>query len=189
MGRPQIDMNHILLIDNFDSFTINLEHLLVARLGTIPKIVSYADVDMVDLEAFDLVVISPGPGRPVEYPQYARLFLSNVPVLGICLGMQIVNEQFGGRTDRLPGCYHGRADEIIFNGERRLVARYHSLYANVIGKDLDIIASDAAGIPMAVRHRFRPIIGYQFHPESFLTNDGGYYIDYACDQIRAACIR
>ena len=170
-----------LLIDNNDSFTYNLEHLLVRVTGIVPRVLPYSQLADHHIDSHDLAVISPGPKTPRAYPVYDRLFASDIPILGVCLGMQIINEQFGGTTARLAGCYHGRADSIIFDGLPFQVARYHSLYADSVGEPLEVIAANAAGIPMAIRHRCRPILGYQFHPESFLTTSGEYFIEYALD--------
>jgi para-aminobenzoate synthetase component 2 len=127
----------------------------------------------------DLLVVSAGPGHPSEYTKYSKLLDSDVSVLGICLGMQVINEHFGGTTVRLEGCVHGRSDVIIFDGRSFEVATYNSLRVDHVGEDLEVIARNSKGVPMALRHRTRRIIGYQFHPESFLTADGGYFVEYA----------
>ncbi|MBU1002915.1 MAG: aminodeoxychorismate/anthranilate synthase component II [Proteobacteria bacterium] len=171
-------MNAI-LIDNHDSFSRNLEHLLAARLGHGPQLVSYDDLPNLSPHGRDLIVISPGPGWPGDYPGYGPWIESGVPVLGICLGMQIINEHFGGRTDRLQGCVHGKTEDIVFLGHTRTVARYHSLYCSKLGPDLELTAGNAQGVPMAFRHRTLPVMGFQFHPESFLTDNGGEFIDHA----------
>ena len=168
-----------LLVDNNDSFTYNLEHLLVRVTGDTPTVIPYDLLKKSQIDDYDWIVISPGPMTPADYPNYARIFQGPIPVLGICLGMQIINEQFGGTTAPLVGCYHGRTDEIDFQGIRHNVARYHSLYAASVGDNLEVIASNRDGVPMAIRHTRRPIIGYQFHPESFLTPAGEHFIEYA----------
>ncbi|MBN2140033.1 MAG: aminodeoxychorismate/anthranilate synthase component II [Desulfovibrionaceae bacterium] len=171
---------NVLVLDNNDSFTRNLEHLLVETLAARIEVAAFADgVRRALCAAPDLIVISAGPGRPSDYPGYGPVLDSGLPVLGVCLGMQIMNEHFGGRTDRLPGCVHGRAEAIDFLGRRRVVARYHSLYLSRVAEDLEVLAANHAGVPMAVRHRTRRLLGYQFHPESFLTPDGGYFIEHA----------
>ena len=167
------------IIDNDDSFTGNLEHLLVDSIGSQPLIAPYSYLDTVNPEDHDLAVISAGPGKPSEYPEYAALLESGVPVLGICLGMQIINEHFGGETARLPDCVHGKTDRVEFDGRTFTVARYHSLYLRRVADCLETIAVNATGVPMALRHKTRRIIGYQFHPESFMTPEGAYFADYA----------
>lgn len=171
-------MNAI-LIDNHDSFTRNLEHLLAARLGHGPQVVSYDDLPQLTPKGRELIVISPGPGWPRDYPGYGPWIDSGVPVLGVCLGMQLINEHFGGRTDRLPGCIHGKAEDIVFQGRTHTVARYHSLYCSELGAGLELLSTNASGVPMALRHRTLPVMGLQFHPESFLTDNGGFFIDHA----------
>ena len=167
------------IIDNDDSFTGNLEHILVESIGSHPLIVPYSYLDTVDPEKYDIVVISAGPGKPSEYPDYSELLESGVPLLGICLGMQIINEHFGGETARLPDCVHGKTDRVEFDGHTFTVARYHSLYLRRVADCLEVIARNAAGVPMALRHKSRRIIGYQFHPESFMTPEGAYFVDHA----------
>jgi para-aminobenzoate synthetase component 2 len=168
-----------LLIDNNDSFTHNLEHLLVAATGFSPEIVPYDRLADTPLEKYDVVVISPGPLTPADYPAYDRLLAGKTPILGICLGMQIINDYYGGETTQLPGCVHGRTDVVVFEDRRVTVARYHSLHVKTVGVDLEVFARNADGVPMALRHMTRPIVGYQFHPESFLTSDGQFFVNHA----------
>ncbi|MBT8762804.1 aminodeoxychorismate/anthranilate synthase component II [Desulfohalobiaceae bacterium Ax17] len=170
---------NILLIDNNDSFTCNLEHLLATTTKGKVKVIPYNELTLELPKGYDFTVISPGPGKPSEYPQYSYLFAQNIPILGICLGMQIINKFFGGKTAPLQGCIHGKTDAIRFMGRNYQVARYHSLYLSQVADCLEVIAINASGVPMAVRHKSRKILGYQFHPESFLTQDGENFINYA----------
>ncbi|QJB55997.1 aminodeoxychorismate/anthranilate synthase component II [Pseudodesulfovibrio sp. zrk46] len=168
---------HILLIDNNDSFTRNLEHLLVSAIKGAEVVVEpYTRLPQLDLTAADLIVVSPGPGTPAEYPGYERVFESGKPVLGICLGMQIMNEHHGGETGRLPGCVHGKTDEIDWLGEQQTVARYHSLCVTKVGDGLEVMARNDQDVVMCLGSRDHRAIGYQFHPESFLTSNGGRFI-------------
>ncbi|UZP66440.1 aminodeoxychorismate/anthranilate synthase component II [Desulfovibrio mangrovi] len=178
----------LLLADNNDSFTRNLEHLLVAATASRPQLVPYGRLGELEPADYDCIVISPGPGHPREYPCYARFLDSGVPVLGICMGMQIINSHFGGTTGRLPasmGGAHGKQGTIMMEGEERTVARYHSLHCNSVGSGLRITATltepnpEGPAIVMALQHENRPLMGYQFHPESFLTPNGTWYIDHA----------
>lgn len=213
----------ILLADNHDSFTRNLEHLLVAATGCVPMVVPVDRLDGViagwphvpgeanPAVRWDLLVISPGPGTPEEYPQYAPLLGGEatrveraphatgegpsggpaaapeppspcpvlVPVLGICLGLQIINAHFGGVTAPLPGCVHGKPDTLHYAGQVRTVARYHSLHLSAMGAGMRVLARNGQGAVMAARHECLPLLGYQFHPESFLTPDGVWWIRHA----------
>ena len=174
----------ILLIDNFDSFTFNLVHLLSETLECQTEVISYSDFIIDCLNGFDAMVISPGPGKPREYQKYGILKEYDLPILGICLGMQVLNELYGGRTDILDYCIHGQTDEIQMSGQQFSVARYHSLYIQKVADDFDIIAQNKQGIPMAIKHKRKPLIGYQFHPESFMTKEGQFFINYAFDSIK-----
>jgi len=168
---------HILLIDNNDSFTHNLEHLLMTTIGGATVVVEpYSRLNELDLTEADLIVVSPGPGVPADYPGYARVFEAGKPVLGVCLGMQIMNEWLGGATGRLPGCVHGKTDSFEWQGRERVVARYHSLCVTQVGEGLEILEENSASVTMCLGARDRRLLGYQFHPESFLTPDGGSFI-------------
>jgi len=162
----------ILLVDNRDSFTRNLEHLLAGVRGRAPEIVSYPDFDPALAAGFDLTVISPGPGHPRDYPSYGPLLDSGRPVLGVCLGLQIANLHFGGEVSRLPGCVHGRASSFELFGRQVRAARYHSLFLSRVAPDMEVLAR-LGSVPMAARHKWLPVMGLQFHPESFLTPLGG----------------
>lgn len=173
---------NILLLDNGDSFTRNLEHLLALSIdGCSVCVRTFADLPAMDFAPFDLIVISPGPGTPADYPGYEYVIESGKPVLGICLGMQIINELHGGATGRLVGCVHGKTDQITLAGIEHVVARYHSLHVTQVGHALEVLAENSNGVVMALGNRDRQMLGYQFHPESFLTPDGGAFIDFALD--------
>lgn len=170
----------ILVADNRDSFTRNLEHLVARVTGGAPVVLPYARLRETTPEAWDLVIISPGPGTPEEYPHYGGIIDSGRPVLGVCLGLQIINLHFGGVTAPLKGCVHGKTDTAIFDDGRAFtVARYHSLHMTSLGEGLTACAHTPQGIIMAARHTNRPLFGYQFHPESFLTPDGEALLDHA----------
>jgi len=97
--------------------------------------------------------------------------------------MQIINAHLGGTISRLPDCVHGKTDIISFLGRTMTVARYHSLYCSSIGAGLEILAANKANVPMILGHKTKPIMGFQFHPESFLTCDGVFFIHDALRRI------
>lgn len=174
----------LLLVDNDDSFTRNLEHLLVRVTGTAPVVRPYALFRPEAALAYDCVVISPGPGHPSEYPAYGPLLESGNPVLGVCLGMQVMHQHFNGQISRLPGCVHGAVSPIELWGRTARVARYHSLYVSRVGQGFDVLAR-CGDVPMACAHRTLPLLGFQFHPESFLTEYGLEFMHGAFDRLLA----
>lgn len=175
----------VLLMDNNDSFTRNLEHLLAATLPQ-AEIVVNPYSRLVSAAKADLHVISPGPGTPHDYPGYARIIDSGVPLLGVCLGMQIINVHFGGRVEPLEGCVHGRTGTMHWHGREWTVARYHSLHCAEVPSPLVVEAALPCGTPMILSHPGRPVIGLQFHPESFLTLQGKEILAHAVDSLAIA---
>jgi anthranilate synthase/aminodeoxychorismate synthase-like glutamine amidotransferase len=170
-----------LLIDNNDSFTWNLEHLLVGAGATV-EVLRYGAAAFDALAGRDLVVVSPGPGQPADYPGYEALVGWGGPVLGVCLGMQILNALEGGATGRLEGCVHGKADTTRLWGRDWTVGRYHSLWCTTVSEAFEVVGW-TRDLPMAIRHRRRPWLGLQFHPESFLTRHGGALAQLALDDL------
>jgi anthranilate synthase/aminodeoxychorismate synthase-like glutamine amidotransferase len=175
----------ILLVDCFDSFSWNVAGLL-RELGARTDVVrSDADLAGAVIEAApDLIVLSPGPGRPADYPAIRALVdrqLGRTPLLGICLGMQAIAEVAGGATIRAPKPLHGKTSRIRhddgpeFHGVPRTFTamRYHSLCMDEpsLPDGLTVAARADDGVIMALRHACA--FGVQFHPESFLTNHGG----------------
>ena len=174
----------ILLVDNYDSFTYNLAHLF-GELGAevVVRRNDAVDADEAERLAPSHLVVSPGPGRPVNAGvslEIVRRLGPSVPTLGVCLGHQVVVEAFGGEVGQAKRLVHGKPSEIehdgrrLFEGlpERFEAGRYHSLAATAIPDCLEVSATCAEGEVMAVRHRELPVDGVQFHPESVLTPPG-----------------
>ena len=175
----------IVIIDNYDSFTYNLSHL-VKELGAEVTVFRNDKVEMDSLEAFEKIMLSPGPGIPSEaglMPEVIKRYAQSKPILGICLGHQAIGECFGGRLANLDRVFHGVATEgtqlgndYMFNGlpRRITMGRYHSWVVSreYLPDCLEITAESDEGHIMALRHRTLDIRGLQFHPESVLTTDG-----------------
>ena len=181
----------IVIIDNYDSFTYNLAHL-IKELGA--EVVVYRNdqpevqalIDNADNIEFDKIVLSPGPGIPSEAGlllDVIRTFVGKKPILGVCLGHQAIAEVFGAKLINLSDVFHGVAtvgtqlgNDIVFSGLPMsiVMGRYHSW---VVSRDnfpecLEITAESEGGHIMALRHKEYDIHGIQFHPESVLTPDG-----------------
>jgi anthranilate synthase/aminodeoxychorismate synthase-like glutamine amidotransferase len=177
----------VLLVDCLDSFSWNIVGLLREIGARVDVLRSDADLDTaVDGAPPDLLVLSPGPGRPTDYPGVLRLVestLGRVPLLGVCLGCQAIAHVEGARTVRAPRPLHGKTSPVRHDGgpewsgvPRTFTAmRYHSLCVEEEGlpPDLEPAARADDGVLMALRHRRVPAFGVQFHPESFLTGPGG----------------
>jgi anthranilate synthase component 2 len=177
---------NILVIDNYDSFTFNLVHLL-NECGHNPTVWRNDKFDLKDIEAFDKIVLSPGPGIPSEAGLLLDVIKTYAPtksILGVCLGVQAIAEVFGGSLYNLSYPVHGRAtamqvmddDEILFDELPHTfnVGRYHSWAVTREGlpDDLKVTAKDAEGVIMGLRHLKYDVRGVQFHPESVLTEHG-----------------
>ncbi len=175
----------IVIIDNYDSFTYNLSHLL-KELGADVTVLRNDCFELKDLEEFDKIVLSPGPGIPEEAGlllDVIKEYSGKKPILGVCLGEQAIGEVFGGKLVNLSTVYHGiqspvdiTADDYIFNGlgKEIPVGRYHSWVVDNDGfpDDLEVTAVSKEGYIMALRHHKYDVRGIQFHPESVLTPDG-----------------
>jgi anthranilate synthase component II len=174
----------LVMIDNYDSFTYNLVQLFYEfDLEVVVR--RHDEVDLPEIEALrpDWLCISPGPKAPadagISKAVIAR-FYKDLPILGVCLGLQAINEVFGGRTVLAPVPVHGKRHEIFHQGEGLFAglpspfgaARYHSLMASPSGDELAVTARSADGVIMGLSHRRYPLHGVQFHPESFLTDYG-----------------
>ena len=175
----------IVIIDNYDSFTYNLSHL-VKELGAEVSVMRNDEFELEALDAFDKIILSPGPGIPSEAGlllEVIRHYAGRKPILGVCLGHQAIGEVFGGKLTNLSTVFHGVATEgtqlgndYLFDGlpERITMGRYHSWVVDREGwpEALEVTALSDEGQVMALRHREMDIHGIQFHPESVLTPDG-----------------
>jgi anthranilate synthase component 2 len=177
----------ILFIDNYDSFTFNLVSMMGALEPDL-RVVRNDEVTVEEVRAMDPdgIVLSPGPGRPVDSgvcPEVVRQLAPEVPILGVCLGHQAIVEVFGGAVARAKAPMHGKTSPVVHDGSGVLLGlpspfaagRYHSLAAvpESIPDDLVLQGTTPDGEVMAVRHRRYPCHGVQFHPESILTPEGG----------------
>ena len=176
----------LVMIDNYDSFTFNL----VQYLGILGETIKVRRNDRITLDEIgemdpEKIVISPGPGRPVDAgisKDLIKRFYRDIPILGVCLGHQSIGEVFGARVVNSGAVVHGKTSEIhhdgktIFSGVDNpfTAARYHSLIiqADTLPDFLEITAETGDGTVMGIRHRDFPLEGIQFHPESFLTPCG-----------------
>jgi len=176
----------ILVFDNYDSFTYNLVHA-VKKLGYTDVEVHRNDqIALEDIERFDKIILSPGPGVPSESGillDVIRRYAPTKCILGVCLGEQAIAEAFGGTLINLTEVHHGVSsmvdvlhEDVLFNGlaNQLEVGRYHSWAAekNTLPECLTITAEDEEGMIMALQHKTYDVRGVQFHPESVLTPDG-----------------
>ena len=176
----------VLLLDNYDSFTYNLVQYLQV-LGADVEVVRNDELSLAALEAMapERIVISPGPGAPKQAGLALDLvaaFAGRVPILGVCLGMQVIAQVFGAEVVRAPAPMHGKTSAIRHDGSTLFVGvsnpftamRYHSLV--VAQADfpavLEVSAETEDGLLMALRHRSWAVEGVQFHPESIMTEEG-----------------
>lgn len=176
----------VLIIDNYDSFTYNLVHYCQQFCEEVSALRPH-EIDMDDLEKYDKIIISPGPGLPEETPLLSAVlkrYAGNKPILGVCLGMQAIAQHYGGELKQLKSVKHGvrslciRSENKakIFKGlpASFLVGHYHSWVVNEksLPAEIEIIAKNEDGLLMAIQHHHEPVCAVQFHPESVLTEYG-----------------
>jgi anthranilate synthase component 2 len=184
----------ILVFDNYDSFTYNLVHLVEKITGEKTDVFRNDQIALQDIQAYDKIILSPGPGIPSEAGLLLPLikeFSATKSILGVCLGHQAIGEAFGANLINLSSVYHGVASPVkimpqnprnsqvnadLFEGltDGFMAGRYHSWVVDPNGfpKVLEITAMDENGHIMALRHRKYDVLGVQFHPESVLTPSG-----------------
>ena len=176
----------ILLIDNYDSFTYNLYHYLSA-LKTKVEVYRNDKINSSEIikKRFDRIVISPGPGNPNQSGNCLKIvkeFHNKLPILGVCLGHQIIGQVFGSKIIQAKKLMHGKTSNIISKKTGILknlpknfeATRYHSLIIDkkTLSKDLEITAETEDGLIMGVKHKKHNVHGVQFHPESIKTKLG-----------------
>ena len=185
-------------MDNRDSFSHNLKHLFLSIPGTSVSICSTDDFNKSDLEFIDALVLSPGPGLPDDHTNLKLAIDQTVglkPIFGVCLGLQAIVEYFGGHLFRLAQVAHGIKSPLTILdhsglwkgiGGQPLVGRYHSYMADIksLPEQLIVTSCDIRGRPMSLRHRMHPVFAVQFHPESYMTNEGVAVANNFCNYIR-----
>ncbi len=179
----------VLFVDNFDSFTYNVVHLLAAQ-GAQPDVVLSDDPRLRRVEIlrnYRALVVGPGPGNPSQTPAVVELIRAaarqSLPVFGVCFGLQAIGEAFGGKVVHAPVPMHGKTSTMthspgtLFAGvpEPFTATRYHSLCLEeaTLPEELEVTARSSDGVVQAVSHRTLPVHGVQFHPESVLSEHGG----------------
>jgi anthranilate synthase component 2 len=181
----------ILVLDNYDSFTYNLVQY-VERVGGYTVDVRRNDqIALKEVDAYDKIIISPGPGIPVEAGitlDLIRSYGARKSILGVCLGHQAIAEAYGGSTLNLEKVYHGVVGQMkqLISGEYLFegippefdAGRYHSwvVEPGTLPEELEVTVENDEGYIMAIRHRKHDVRGVQFHPESVLTEYGGMMI-------------
>jgi len=180
----------ILILDNYDSFTYNLVHLVKSLGHTDVDVFRNDKIDIQDIARYDKIILSPGPGIPSEAGVLLALikeYAATKPILGVCLGHQAIGEAFGANLVNLDEVYHGvttssriTADDYLFDGlgNEIEIGRYHSWIVSNDGLPncFTVTAVDENNQIMAIKHNQYDVHGVQFHPESVLTTVGGTII-------------
>lgn len=178
----------ILLIDNYDSFTYNL-YQQVENFGVHTKVFKNDQITIPQIQKLNpsKIIISPGPGRPKDSGismKVIKNFYKKIPILGVCLGQECIGELFGAKIVHAKKIMHGKTSKIyhttenstknLFNKMKNpfVAARYHSLIINKVPKDFILTAWTFDNEIMAIQHKKFPLYSVQFHPESFLTDEG-----------------
>ncbi|HZV76309.1 MAG TPA: aminodeoxychorismate/anthranilate synthase component II [Candidatus Babeliales bacterium] len=183
---------NVLFVDNFDSFSYNIVHLL-ASAGAPPDVLLNDDPRLAPevLEGYDAIVVGPGPGRPEHAPQMMEIVRAAVtremPLLGVCLGLQAIGETMGATVTHAPRQMHGKTSSIEHDGSGIFAAlplplvatRYHSLCLDpaTIPEQLRVTARSDDGVVQGIAHRELPVHGVQFHPESVLSEHGKQLVE------------
>ncbi len=174
----------IVIIDNYDSFTYNLVHLVETITGAYPAVFRNDEIAIKDINNYDLIMLSPGPGIPDEagiLKEVIKTYAATKPIFGVCLGLQAITEVFGGLLENLDTVSHGVATTMKVTNTNAVIykdiptefeaARYHSWIASKTDfpSELEITAIDEFGEIMSLQHKKYNISAVQYHPESILT--------------------
>ncbi|PCH54079.1 MAG: aminodeoxychorismate/anthranilate synthase component II [Flavobacteriaceae bacterium] len=174
----------IVIIDNYDSFTYNLVHMVEDITGEYPSVFRNDEISIEAIDEYDLIILSPGPGIPNEagiLKEVIKTYATTKPIFGVCLGLQAITEVFGGSLENLDAVFHGVAttmkvtdsDAIIYKDlpTKFEAARYHSWIASLkdFPSELEITSVDEFGDIMSLQHKTYNISAVQYHPESILT--------------------
>ncbi|SUX49025.1 anthranilate synthase component II [Chryseobacterium indoltheticum] len=176
----------VLVFDNYDSFTYNLVQMIEQITGEKVDVVRNDQIALEDIQKYDKIILSPGPGIPEEAGILLDVIKKYAPtksILGVCLGQQAIAEAFGGSLINLTEIYHGVATEAIQISKHKIfndlpptleVGRYHSWAVNPenFPDELEITSTDSKGMIMSLKHKTFDVHGVQYHPESILTPDG-----------------
>ncbi len=180
-------MKQVLLIDNYDSFTYNLVHAIEEILTQKIEVVNNDKIYLEEVEAYDYIILSPGPGLPDESGKLLDIiarYKSSKKIFGVCLGLQAIGEVYGGKLKNLNKVYHGIQSQVFKTSSPSILyegvgddfeaGRYHSwvLDQENIPKELLITAKDENGTIMSIEHKTDSVYGVQYHPESFMTKVG-----------------
>jgi anthranilate synthase component II len=182
---------NVLFIDNYDSFTYNVVHLLASQGAEIDVLLNDDEKLTPQILAnYDAVVVGPGPGRPSDFQRMMEVLKAAIerkmPILGVCLGQQAIGEALGAKVTHAPHLMHGKVSPITHDGTgifEALVSplsatRYHSLCLDpdTIPEELMVTATSPDGVVQAVAHKTLPIHAVQFHPESVLSEHGDHLV-------------
>jgi len=182
--KIEIETMKILILDNYDSFTYNLVHMVEDITGVYPAVFRNDEITIEGINAYDLIILSPGPGIPDEagiLKETIKTYAGKKPIFGVCLGLQAITEVFGGSLENLDSVFHGVAttmkvtknDAVIYKNmpTEFEAARYHSWIASTkdFPAELEITSVDEFGDIMSLQHKTHNISAVQFHPESILT--------------------
>lgn len=176
----------ILVIDNYDSFTYNLVQYIEEILNREVEVRRNDEISLSEIDAYDTIILSPGPGLPADagiMPQLIRQYAPTKNILGICLGHQAIGEAFGAKLKNLPKVFHGiktpisiTKKDVLFEKMNTIieVGRYHSWVIDkaTMPSELVILAQDEDGEIQALSHKKYNVKGLQFHPESIMTKEG-----------------